>query len=1525
MEPEFLFNLVRKEKFTWKTIRKALDILEFFDLKVLVDVDSADQPTCSKIWAFFLVKLHAMDRDADIKVVEEAELLISKIPHNINVLSRVIQYYIKISAEVGTIQGAKSDPLRWLIFDVLMPTKYSDIIKMNLIWIYLQNSKCCVIEGGILMQLIKKNLFSASTENRLICTKLVIAINQLVLEAYMENRCHMMQPIQPDINSYVLSFGLLQRIEAPRLGDRNLRDNIVLFWTEILPRALMDWNFSNLNSNSYRRCFMDEVLTWSSSQNFKLGGGLIWLKNRFLVDLNHCKSYEKNESLDFLFQEIIKPFMLAQNSAVVEFEKFGGQFHSMTRVSSWIAYFQMLLSRIWGYGDYDVRIPKNLDISNILSSEDKLPNLQKYIFGPDAIFTPGIRKYLLELIINKKQDSLDTKLKYDAWNILSGWYLYIQRTRNCLDNESDEFFNENTVYLCQHSSKDDDNYSGSLLISLWLLKNLYNDACEVESPSIIIDSMPSKLRYEQFLQALNPLDKDFKSSLIDLKMNIPGLILALKQYLLVLIDFEVVKNSNLSEKNYVIQRSTIGNIWSVTRIAAIWAQKCIHYLSVESPECRRLVFNTEEGIKPIGSSYHDDLIYSCGWRVIREFGSCVELLIHGVKVVGDDVFWNTILESTSTEEISNFTNADGTNDPILSFLMKYALDNDSNYASLNDHWRFWFQLGEFIREMLLKLRHMGAMSSLSKPYQAVCDKILSIAKDSTASVHPAVKSIIDNWLKPDIGVEMNQENSNRKHLTNLRRSAGLPLSVKAILSAEAQANSKTSCKKLQPKFPLFNFCIDWLIKSAADSRIETELDTVRSSTDLHQVHSINICRSLLQESNLSGIFEQTDYLDKLVELSISLCNSKHWSIRNSSHMLFTSCFTKLFGVGHQAGIASGDFDFSEAFLKPENTKFSLKKHERTVLSIIGILNQRSKSLLDSVKNYTEEPPLLDVYPSLLLMSKMNYKLEFWAGQDQFFQSLLIFLRNSKNLGIRRISSICICKFLNFQPSLILDKKKLGNNYAKPIVSAVRKLDSRDLLIKSTIEYLLSDSNEKHLNAWHGSFMLLVGLFGCRYGVSHLKAPSIDDHPQMDLGSLGFSSIIPDSTYQTASGEYKNDGRRDLVLMENISDIAMLNSCWEKLNIAFPIVYSFDSDIVLSELIKTQSMISLALLKNSKNYRYKENLEKIVGNYRMISESQSDFLMSKRETALAIFRIIYTLSDNFKDKQLNCNYIIEIILEFIYAKDYEVKYICLDFLGKLKVDHGIILPTVVVDPVKNLALKSGTSNIMVQRIAQIVLSNCLADEHALLRSRDKSSQGPFNCTLISQIKNESSSFRKMPPSLQFTYLPIISQISNEYGLREWIEILDWCTSEEQLLEIRQSAAIALHKSAHQWHNFLLSKKPDAKDLICRLFIGIIIHRLLQDDDESVRDIMTNAICIFLQLESPKFIPISSQLLAKWINDNINESIRIKYWQEMHNEESITPTSHRLSQKDVTLFEPEPYNLFKEKRFCSNFARLQLNSV
>lgn len=168
-------------------------------------------------------------------------------------------------------------------------------------------------------------------------------------------------------------------------------------------------------------------------------------------------------------------------------------------------------------------------------------------------------------------------------------------------------------------------------------------------------------------------------------------------------------------------------------------------------------------------------------------------------------------------------------------------------------------LCENILNMLFSFKHRGAIEKAAESFSLLCSKLLG---SNQVKFQQIPSDMLDRAF-----AHITTEN----HSTILRRSAGIPPTIIAILRAEPLSNEPV----------LLNKTLTFLLDLARKSK----------DSDDAKVHALNIMRFIFQDALLKHDINK--FLNPALMLACENFVSDSWPIRNSALMCFTSLTKRL--------------------------------------------------------------------------------------------------------------------------------------------------------------------------------------------------------------------------------------------------------------------------------------------------------------------------------------------------------------------------------------------------------------------------------------------------------------------------------------------------------------------------------------------------------------------------------------------------------------------------------------------------------
>ncbi|KAJ2861015.1 hypothetical protein GGH94_005166 [Coemansia aciculifera] len=179
-------------------------------------------------------------------------------------------------------------------------------------------------------------------------------------------------------------------------------------------------------------------------------------------------------------------------------------------------------------------------------------------------------------------------------------------------------------------------------------------------------------------------------------------------------------------------------------------------------------------------------------------------------------------------------------------------------------------IGSLLRTLLTSIRHRGAFSAVHPAFTSVCGQMMR-------SSNPALNGAVSNWLDQCL------DTATICQVSVTRRSAGWPLCLLSILTCD-----KLATQALLPR------AVDRLFTLASDLQIKTDSQaTTEGTTDLPQVHAINMLRVLLDDHTLAA--DIVPYIEHAYVLSLTGLRSSRWAIRNVCGLLYAALTRRVFG------------------------------------------------------------------------------------------------------------------------------------------------------------------------------------------------------------------------------------------------------------------------------------------------------------------------------------------------------------------------------------------------------------------------------------------------------------------------------------------------------------------------------------------------------------------------------------------------------------------------------------------------------
>ncbi|KAL7140955.1 hypothetical protein ABFS83_08G021900 [Erythranthe nasuta] len=198
-------------------------------------------------------------------------------------------------------------------------------------------------------------------------------------------------------------------------------------------------------------------------------------------------------------------------------------------------------------------------------------------------------------------------------------------------------------------------------------------------------------------------------------------------------------------------------------------------------------------------------------------------------------------------------------------------------------------IGNHFLEVLLKMKHNGAIDKTRAGFTALCNRLL-------CSNDPRLCKLTESWM------DQLMERTVAKGQTVddlLRRSAGIPAAFIAFFLSEPEGTPK----RLLPK------ALSWLIDVVKESLIDQpkasisnsdlcsgnndEVSKFRDEGVVPTVHAFNVLKAAFNDTNLAT--DTSGFCADAIVISIRSFSSPYWEIRNSACLAYTALLRRMVG------------------------------------------------------------------------------------------------------------------------------------------------------------------------------------------------------------------------------------------------------------------------------------------------------------------------------------------------------------------------------------------------------------------------------------------------------------------------------------------------------------------------------------------------------------------------------------------------------------------------------------------------------
>ena len=355
-------------------------------------------------------------------------------------------------------------------------------------------------------------------------------------------------------------------------------------------------------------------------------------------------------------------------------------------------------------------------------------------------------------------------------------------------------------------------------------------------------------------------------------------------------------------------------------------------------------------------------------------------------------------------------------------------------------------LGVLYRNLLLNLRHKGALLSVYNSFVSICK---SICCENSLCDLPL------KWLN-ELILSLDSVNP---LLSITRRSGGIPYLFQALIICEIDVLKNNSI--LQIIIPPL---ISIVLKSKNESKI----------------HAINILRILFKNSLIGT--ELMNFSESVLCLCIKGFTNEDWSVRNGCLMLFSSLLIRIFGCNRQSSNRSiNQISFNDFY-----QKFNLELIPLT-------LEELTKSTQNPLKTQCLHPSL---FPILSLISRLSPSSNLiYSDVRHEFLNLILKCFWSPVFKLREIAASCVVSlidsnefYLNNFVYWLFNRPSYSNNWFHASLNVAVNLKNFKLLTSFHIN-IIEESIEKQKNISPLNVYLIqntLHIYNCKF---NLKADS----------------------------------------------------------------------------------------------------------------------------------------------------------------------------------------------------------------------------------------------------------------------------------------------------------------------------------------------------------------------------------------------------------------------------------------------------
>lgn len=268
-------------------------------------------------------------------------------------------------------------------------------------------------------------------------------------------------------------------------------------------------------------------------------------------------------------------------------------------------------------------------------------------------------------------------------------------------------------------------------------------------------------------------------------------------------------------------------------------------------------------------------------------------------------------------------------------------------------------IGNAYRHVFMNTRHWGVIDGAAEGFQLLCERLLQ-----NSDIH--LRSLPKQWALETLSIAL------RGKLYVLRRSAGIPAFINAVVNAEACSHARSL------ESPILTCIISTILDHLRGSYMftdEKKLCENRSKEEDSISHALNLLRSLFLNGNIAGNILK--HLELAMIYCINAFCSASWLIRNSAMMLFSALIRRGIGVCAEKKTHAPASSFSAVGGTSATMDGERRLHGITAFQFFSrhpklhpfLLDQLESSVFQMEKHQKGDHPSL--FPTLYLLSSLS--------------------------------------------------------------------------------------------------------------------------------------------------------------------------------------------------------------------------------------------------------------------------------------------------------------------------------------------------------------------------------------------------------------------------------------------------------------------------------------------------------------------------------------------------------------------------